>query len=143
MSKAYTENGVTFVFHKPSSNCFFDSYIVVEPKDSQSGNWEVWNIEAEGSDDVTRIEDVEFVPEDLLLEIFDTSGKKNLTTDGIHWVLAGLLIGARNGEKDARASFQKTVKFAIASLTGEIELDELEEAAEQHYCKSSQEISQK
>ena len=53
------EDRLTLVFHRQPEDLFFDSYTIAGPDTTKSGNWEVWEISAEGSDHVGGIEDVE------------------------------------------------------------------------------------
>lgn len=124
------EPGVTMTFHRDPSGCFFDSYTLCEPSVSQSGNWEVWSTEAEGSDDVEKFEDVEFVPEDLLVEI---ELEAEIPMAAVHFLLAAFKIGQLSGESIAKREAQQKARFAFASLTGEIDGQYLDEAAEQYF----------
>lgn len=137
MVQRYTANGLTIIFHQPSVSCHFDSYTVVEPSVSQSGNWEVWNTEAEGSDEVSSIEEVEFVPESRLIELVETVEPSELDMFAVHAAVAGFLMGKECGSEDAKRDYQNMARFALGSLTGEIAGGDLEDAADEYYYRLS------
>lgn len=127
--KTFTINNLTIILHGSEID-LHDSYTIAEPKITQSGNWEVWSLEAEASDNAKKIEDVEFLPENRILEVVTES---ELSVDGMHALIAAFLIGFECGEKDARLRLQKMTKFAFESLTGQISDGSLEEAADNYF----------
>ena len=128
-NKTFTVNNLTFIFHGSEID-LHDSYTIAEPKITQSGNWEVWSLEAEASENAKRIEDVEFLPENRILEVIT---KTELNVDAMHELIAAFLVGFEYGESDARLRFQKMTKFAFESLTGQISDSSLEEASDNYF----------
>lgn len=120
-----------FIFFVPSAECWFDNYTLIQSTDSDSGNWEVWRTEPEGTLDVTRHEDVEYVPEDKILEIVGLPEEVSL--EMIHIILGCFRLGVDSGEENMKRISQQTAKFALGSLVGDIQTDELQDAADQHY----------
>lgn len=130
MPRVLETHQLSLIIHTEDEDAYLDSYTLVEPQDAASGNWEVWSIEAEGSDEVENFEDVEFVPNNLLFEI---QSEADLSLDAVHCILSSFELGRDFGEKLGKRTVQKSVKFAITSLTGEIDGSDLFEAAEGYY----------
>lgn len=115
----YFENGLYSI----------ECYVIVEPRDTSSGIWEVWETEIEGSDDIQRHEDVEYVPTNKLLDI---EFPEALTVSAVHAILCALNLGFYEGRKDGENSVKRQVKYAFDSLTGAIDDHGLEEAADMY-----------
>lgn len=124
------EDRLTLVFHRQPEDLFFDSHTTAGPDTTKSGNWEVWEISAEGSDHVGGIEDVEFVPENIMLEI---ASEDPISIGTVHVILNAYKLAFDLGRNYGQTVSRRTAKFALASLAGEISSDELEEAAEEYY----------
>lgn len=128
-SVTFSVNDLTFILHGSEFD-LSDSYTIAEPKITQSGNWEVWSLEAEASENAKKIEDVEFLPENRILEVVTET---ELNLNAMHALIAAFLIGVEYGEKDTRLRYQKMTKFAFESLTGQITDNSLEEAADNYF----------
>ena len=107
----------------------FEDFILANPKTSQSGNWEVWKLDREGEYEAKAFEDIEFVPSDRLLEIHS---QETLSEGAVYDILCALQIGFGVGEKSGMDRVRRSVKFAMAALTGEIDGEELDQAADAH-----------
>lgn len=115
--------------HADREDFHFEDFIVVSSENSQSGNWEVWQLDREGEDQAKRFEDIEFLPSDRLLEVIS---EETLTESSIYDILCALQIGFQAGEESGANRVRRSFRFAMASLTGEIDGDDLDQAAEEY-----------
>lgn len=83
--------------HADREDFHLEDFIVVSSENSQSGNWEVWQLDREGEDQAKRFEDIEFLPSDRLLEIIS---EETLTEGSIYDILCAIAdrIPSRRGK---------------------------------------------
>lgn len=135
----YGFNDFQITLHSDMDDFNLDEFILVNPETSQSGNWEVWKLDREGESKAKNFEDIDFVPSDRLIEI---NSQETLTEGAVYDILSALQIGFDVGEVCGMNRTKRSVKFALASLTGEIDSEDLDQAAEQHdYRMQSQQSS--
>lgn len=106
-----------------------ECYFIVEPKDTKSGLWEVWETEKEGSDDILQHEDLAYVPTNKLLDI---EFPEPLTIVAVHAIIYALRLGFYEGADYGANSVKRQVKYAFGALTGAIDGADLEEATEMY-----------
>ena len=117
------------------SSCegYLDSFTIVEPAESASGNWEIWSIEPEGSDDVDTFEEVEFVPENKLAEI---RTEASLNVQAVMIVIRAFELGLEHGTDLGQRRASRQFKYALAALSGDIDGRDLADAAEQYHHRN-------
>ncbi|PIB26673.1 hypothetical protein BFP76_12365 [Amylibacter kogurei] len=115
------------IVHDRCWNFDYDSYYIMEPSESNSGGWEVW--EAEWLD-------AEMKKADLKHVLLEAHGKAFAKIKDLHLALSFLPIGFGCGYKDGLKTMKQANKFAFQSLSGEIDCADLIEAAGQwHHPK--------
>ncbi len=127
--ESFEFNRFSITLHKDREDFHIEEFILANPETSQSGNWEVWQLDHEGEEKAQKFEDIEFVPSDRLLELHT---QETLTEGAVYDILSALQIGFELGEASGMQRVRRSVKFAMAALTGEIDGEDLDQAAEQH-----------
>ena len=134
--KTYTFGEIGVTFHQGLEDFHFEESVLADPETTENGNWEVWKLDREGENEAKSLDDIEFVPSDRLLEIHT---KETLSQGAVFSILSALQIGFELGEASGANRTKRSLKFALSSLTGEIDSDDLDEAAEQNaYRKLNQ-----
>tara|TARA_B110000908_G_scaffold31396_1_gene37339 strand:- start:352 stop:825 length:474 start_codon:yes stop_codon:yes gene_type:complete len=120
--------GLKVVVFDQYGNFEFDSFVVFDPSETSSKGWEVWYTEWNGAES-NEIGDPD--KGDVKRKLIEIHSDWVTSTEHVHLVCQSLTMGYEVGDHDGRMEMQSSMRFALAALTGGVELDGLREAAQQ------------
>lgn len=124
----FAKAGLKVVVFDQYGDFEFDSFVIFDPSETSSKGWEVWYTEWDGVEN----EDVgnpEFG--DVKRKLIEVHSDWVTSTEHVHLVCQSLAMGYQVGDHDGRAEVQSCMKYALAALTGGVEIGDLREAASQ------------
>ncbi len=116
---------VKIVVHDQQWDFDFDSYAILDPSETKSGSWELWQAEWH---------DPNLKQGDLEKKLIEVSGESVRDLEDFHLVLSSLQLGFEDGYQDGKIEMQKVSKLALKAMCGEVAdstLTEISELAEQ------------